>query len=143
MKFINNYCNFIICAFLFFFSCASEKKIAGYTTIDQKSSSQGKIYYGPHFDTPPQALNLDKIKKNIPYPEKARKLGIEGIVYFKIFIDEKGEVREVVIVKPLHPMLDTVAVKMVKKLKFIPAKKYGKFPVSVWISFPFRFNLEE
>jgi len=143
MKFINNSCDFIICFLLFFSSCASEKKIAGYTTIDQKSSSQGKIYYGPYFDTPPSALNLEEIKVNMPpYPEEAKKLGIEGTVPLELWIDEKGRVRKVILIESLYPVLDSLAIEMVGQLRFSPAKKLYT-PVAVRLFFPFTFTLED
>ena len=142
MKFINNYCNFIICVFLFFSSCASEKKIAGYTAADQKSSSQDKIPYGPHIDTPPSPLNLEEIARKTPYPKEVKKLGIEGTVYLELHIGKRGTVKSVDLIESLNPILDSIAIEMVKELKFIPAKRYGKFPIECWLTLPFSFTLE-
>jgi len=143
MKFINNYCNFIICVFLFFSSCASEKKIAGYTAVDQESSSQRKLYYGPYFGTPPSPLNLEEIKVDMPpYPEEAKKSGIEGTVPLELWIDEKGRVRKVILIESLYPVLDSLAIEMVWQLRFSPAKKLNT-PVAVRLFFPFTFTLED
>jgi len=90
----------------------------------------------PH-EVPPKPLNLDKVA--FTYPEIAKTLGLSGTVYLQLWIDEKGNVTSVTLVRSVHPILDKVAVENAKKLKFSPAKQ-GDKPVAVPLSFPVRFK---
>lgn len=90
----------------------------------------------PH-EVPPKALNLDKVK--FSYPEVAKTLGLSGTVYLQLWIDKKGNVTNIAVVKSVHPILDKVAVQNARKLKFSPALQ-GDQPVAVPLSFPVRFQ---
>jgi peptide/nickel transport system substrate-binding protein len=90
----------------------------------------------PH-EVPPKPLNLDKVP--FTYPEVAKTLGLSGTVYLQLWIDEKGNVTNVTLVRSVHPILDKVAVENAKKLKFSPAKQ-GNKAVAVPLSFPVRFQ---
>jgi peptide/nickel transport system substrate-binding protein len=90
----------------------------------------------PH-EVPPKPLNLDKVP--FTYPEVAKSLGLSGTVYLQLWIDEKGNVTNVTLVRSVHPILDKVAVENAKKLKFSPAKQ-GDKAVAVPLSFPVRFK---
>lgn len=94
------------------------------------------------YDEKPEPVNLSNIQKNTPYPEAAKKLGIQGIVFLELTIDKRGKVRDVKVVKSLYEILDKVAVEMAWKLKFKPAMQRDT-PVAVKITFPYRFTLEE
>jgi protein TonB len=91
------------------------------------------------YDVPPEPLNLDKIQ--FPYPEVARRLGIAGTVFLELWIDKEGNVRNVILTRPVYPVLDEVAVQNAWKLKFSPAIQWGD-PVAVRYSFPVKFTLE-
>jgi peptide/nickel transport system substrate-binding protein len=90
----------------------------------------------PH-EVPPKPLNLDKVA--FTYPEVAKTLGLSGTVYLQLWIDEKGNVTNVTLIRSVHPILDKVAVENARKLKFSPAKQ-GDKPVAVPLSFPVRFQ---
>jgi peptide/nickel transport system substrate-binding protein len=90
----------------------------------------------PH-EIPPKPLNLDKV--SFSYPEVAKTLGLSGTVYLQLWIDEKGNVTNVTLVRSVHPILDKVAVDNARKLKFSPAKQ-GDRAVAVPLSFPVRFQ---
>jgi peptide/nickel transport system substrate-binding protein len=90
----------------------------------------------PH-EVPPKPLNLDKVA--FTYPEVAKSLGLSGTVYLQLWIDEKGNVTNVTLIKSVHPILDKVAVTNARKLKFSPAKQ-GNKAVAVPLSFPVRFK---
>jgi peptide/nickel transport system substrate-binding protein len=90
----------------------------------------------PH-EVPPKPLNLDKVA--FTYPEVAKSLGLKGTVYLQLWIDEKGNVTNVTLIKSVHPILDKVAVTNARKLKFSPARQ-GDKPVAVPLSFPVRFK---
>jgi len=91
------------------------------------------------YDVPPIPLNLDKV--NFEYPTQFKPLGIEGTVYLELRIDKEGNVKNVKLIRSIHPDLDKFAVEGAKKLKFSPAMHRDK-PVAVRYSFPVRFELE-
>lgn len=91
------------------------------------------------YDVPPEPLNLNKVQ--FPYPEVARRLGIAGTVFLELWIDEEGNVRNVILTKSVYPVLDEVALENAWKLKFSPAIQWDK-PVAVRYSFPVHFKLE-
>ena len=77
----------------------------------------------------------------IVYPELAREAGIEGKVYVKAFINNKGIVTSVKILKGLpNTGLDEAAIKAVKKSRWHPARQRDK-KVGVWITIPIDFSL--
>lgn len=94
------------------------------------------------YDKAPQAVNLNQIQKSVTYPEIALKLRIEGDVWLKMWVDKKGDVRKVILVKSLYPPLDSIAIEAYKKLKFTPAMQRD-IPVDVWVSMPFRWRINK
>jgi protein TonB len=88
------------------------------------------------YEIPPQPLNLNKVK--LDYPGTFQ---IEGTVFLELWIDKKGNVRNVILIKSLHPIYDKVAIEGAKKLKFSPAIQRDE-PVAVRYSFPVKFELE-
>jgi peptide/nickel transport system substrate-binding protein len=108
---------------------------------EEKTSSEEEATgelpkFVPH-EVPPKPLNLDEVK--FTYPEVAKTLGLSGTVYLQLWIDKKGNVTNVSLVKSVHPILDKVAVRNARKLKFSPARQ-GDQPVAVPLSFPVRFQ---
>ena len=75
------------------------------------------------------------------YPQLARLSGIEGKVYVKALIDEKGNVIKTEIMKSDNSVLDGAAVDAVKKSKFSPALDKQNKPVKVWVVIPMSFKL--
>lgn len=66
----------------------------------------------------------------IPYPDRAKTLGVEGVLVIEIVIGITGKVEEVCIVKSPHSSFDSEVKKQVKKWLFSPAKNKG-VPVRV------------
>jgi TonB family protein len=90
------------------------------------------------YDEPP--IPLKRIRPR--YPEIAQEAGIEGTVVVQVFVDEKGKVKETVILKGIpNTGLDEAAIKAIRKVSFTPAKYRGK-KVGVWISIPVNFILK-
>jgi TonB family protein len=83
---------------------------------------------------------IEAIQKKITYPEVAKRAGIQGRVFVKAFIDEKGNVNRCEVIKGVHPALDSAAVDAVIKTKFTPGIQRGK-PVKVQVSIPIIFAL--
>jgi len=69
------------------------------------------------------------------YPEELRQQGVKGKATFRISINEEGTVRDVRVVKPLQPYLDSAACLALKQWTFEPVLIKGKSaPVSFnWI----------
>ncbi len=92
-----------------------------------------------------QVENIDEeeapIKRIEPvYPELARKAGLEGTVWVKLWVDKEGKVKDVVILKSASEIFNQPAIDAAKQWIFTPAMmKTG--PVSVWISLSFNFKL--
>ncbi len=74
------------------------------------------------------------------YPQIAKLAGIEGTVYLKLLIDEKGNVVKAKVEQGAKEMLDNSALKAAKEAKFSPAMLNNK-PVKVWVILPVAFKL--
>ena len=85
---------------------------------------------------------MSAIQKKVIYPEIAKKAGVEGKVYIKTFIDEKGNVTKTEILKGIGSGCDKAAIKAVKETKFTPAKQRGKL-VKVQVVVPIMFKLNK
>jgi protein TonB len=73
------------------------------------------------------------------YSEEARKAKFQGTVLLFVIVDEKGNPRDIKILRPLGLGLDQKAVEAVEKWKFSPGKKDGKpVPVQAQIEVNFR-----
>lgn len=97
----------------------------------------------PEFEGGLKALG-DFIKNNVVYPELARGIGREGIVYVSFIIDEKGEVESSKILKGIGAGCDEEASRVVNKLpKFKkPGKNAAGKPVKVIFNIPIAFRLK-
>jgi len=97
--------------------------------------------YVAEADVMPQIIGgMYELQKNIKYPEKARQNGIEGKVFVKVFVDEKGNVAGTKIMKSDGVDFDKAAVEAIRKLRFTPAQVNGK-PVKVVLVIPIQFKL--
>jgi protein TonB len=76
-----------------------------------------------------------------PYPVSALKQGIEGTVWLRVLVSEKGDVVDVEVLKSVHKDLDQAVVKKAWDIKYIPAKSQGK-PIPVWRLYSMMFMLE-
>ncbi|MCX7882257.1 MAG: energy transducer TonB [Brevinematales bacterium] len=86
-------------------------------------------------------LPVPLVKISPEYPEEARRLGIEGAVVVKLYINERGEVEDIEIVKSPDKLLSQAALKSLQKARFSPARASGK-PVPVILEFTLRFRLQ-
>ena len=90
------------------------------------------------YDDPPVPLRPIKPK----YPEIAQEAGIEGTVVVQVFVDERGRVKETVILKGIpNTGLDEAATQAIRLVRFKPAKQRER-AVGVWISIPVNFRLK-
>jgi len=86
---------------------------------------------------------LVAIQQNLVYPEIARKAGIEGVVTVYAQIGVNGEVVKTKILKSLgeNNGCDEAAVAAIKAVKWQPGKAKDQ-PVSVWVSIPVKFKIQ-
>lgn len=75
------------------------------------------------------------------YPKIARENGVQGTVWLKIWVDEAGEVRFVLVEKGSDSMLNPPSIEAARQMKFKPALGKNGHPVAVWIDIPFHFRL--
>jgi len=83
----------------------------------------------------------DWLAHNIKYPEEAMKAKISGIVNVTFVVDKAGKVKNVKVIKSLHPFLDEEAVRVVRSMPdWKPGTQAGK-PVDVQMVVPLTFSL--
>jgi len=74
------------------------------------------------------------------YPDMAVKTGLEGKVWVKIWVDREGKPKQVVILQSDNEMFNQPALDAARQFVFTPAYM-NDGPVSVWVTFPFKFTL--
>ena len=74
------------------------------------------------------------------YSEEARKAKFQGTVVLYVVVDEKGNPRDLKVVRPLGLGLDQKAIEAVQKWKFRPGMKDGH-PVPVQATIEVNFRL--
>jgi protein TonB len=82
--------------------------------------------------------NRGPIQLNAPvavYPQEAAAKGIEGEVWVKMWVDEKGNVSKAMIERSPDQSLSTAAMEAALKLRFKPSMSDGK-PIGVWLIIP-------
>lgn len=91
------------------------------------------------YDEAPQPLSAIKPE----YPEIAKEAGIEGMVIVQVFVDEKGRVQDMTVLKGIpNTGLDEAAMEAIRSTRFKPAKQRDR-AVGVWISIPVNFRLKD
>lgn len=91
--------------------------------------------------TPPRfdAAYLDNRAPD--YPPLSRRLGEQGRVVLRVWVDTDGAAREVQLhASSGYPRLDEAAVAAVKRWRFVPARR-GDMPVAEWVRVPIPFVL--
>lgn len=90
----------------------------------------------------PPSFNANYLDNPAPaYPALSRRLGEEGRVMLRVFVNEHGAPDRIELRRSSgHLRLDEVALDTVKRWKFVPAKR-GDQPVGAWVLVPISFNL--
>ncbi|GJQ63341.1 MAG: hypothetical protein SCALA702_23940 [Melioribacteraceae bacterium] len=83
---------------------------------------------------------LKEVYKNIVYPDIAKKAGVQGKVFALAYVNEKGEVDDVKILKGIGAGCDEAAIDGIKKAKFSPGQNKGQ-NVKVKLSLTINFKL--
>lgn len=95
---------------------------------------------GPEFPGGEQAM-FRFMSANTKYPNKARRKGIQGIVYLQFLVKVDGTLSDIHVVKSVHELLDEEAVRVATLMPpWIPGKQDG-IPVPVYYRLPFKFTL--
>ena len=74
------------------------------------------------------------------YPEMAKRAGVEGSVFLKVLVNQKGFVDSVEVIEG-PSVFHKSSIEAAKATTFTPAKHNDR-PVSCWVIMPFRFVLE-
>lgn len=77
------------------------------------------------------------------YPETARRTGLEGTVWLKVFIDEYGNPKKAEVIKSDNGIFDQPSIDAAMQWKFEPAKLPSGKTVAVWVTIPFKFRLSK
>jgi len=94
----------------------------------------------PQFTGGNDGLKKFKIK-NLKYPKKIKKLGIEGMVLVRFIIEKNGSVSDIKIMRGASPSLDAEAIRVTKLMPaWQPGKENGK-PVKFMFMTGFDFLL--
>jgi len=113
--------------------------------VEKKDTAAKKIVYSDVFvvvERMPELIGgIEKLQESIKYPEMAKKAGIEGRVYVKFIINERGRVIDPVVIRGIGAGCDEVALEAVSKARFKPGMQRGR-PVKVWYTIPIVFKLK-
>jgi protein TonB len=122
------------------FVCVSFSEV-GARPAGNPGGDEKDVVYLPFADVMPEPVGgLGAISKHLVYPELARNANVEGKIYLVAYINEKGDVDDVKVLKGLPAGCDEAAIKAIKETKFIPGKQNGN-PVKVQLSIPVTFKL--
>jgi protein TonB len=77
------------------------------------------------------------------YPPELQRMGIEGHVTCKLYIDENGDVRRVTVVEKAGHGFDELAREALRKFKFSPARTSDGKAVPTNITYKYKFELPQ
>lgn len=81
------------------------------------------------------------IRKKIKYPRAPKHMGIEGTVYVGFVVGENGSVKDVHIVRGVHPDYDQEAMRVISMLPPWRSGSHNGRPVAVRMVLPIKFDL--
>lgn len=82
------------------------------------------------------------LRKNLRYPNSAKHMGKEGIVYVEFVVNDAGEIRDVKVLRGFDRDCDKEAVRVVEKLTEWTPGFQNKMAVNVKLVLPIRFQLD-
>ena len=112
---------------------------------EKKDKEQEEVYENveemAEFPGGEQALYMF-LASNLRYPSDAQEQGAQGKVICQFVIEKNGSIKEVSVLKSIHPSLDKEAVRILKSMpKWKPGKQGGK-PVRVRFTLPISFRMQ-
>lgn len=108
---------------------------------EEEDEEEEAVFFAAVEQMPEPIGGIGAIQKKIVYPELAKRAGVQGRVFIKAYVDEKGNVTKVELVKGIGAGCDEEALKAVKATKFKPGKQRMK-PVKVQVVVPVIFKLQ-
>ncbi len=97
----------------------------------------------PGIEQPPELIGgLEALQGHLSYPESARRMGAEGTVFLQFVVDKDGSVRDVDVMRGIHPALDSTAVAALHRIEFRAGTMQGK-PAPMRYALPVRFRLPD
>jgi protein TonB len=79
--------------------------------------------------------------KNLKYPNREKKAGIQGTVHLTFVVGKKGEIKKIEILRGVNDAIDQEAIRVLKAMpKWKPGKQHGK-AVNVRYNLPIKFLL--
>jgi TonB family protein len=125
----------------FFSSIVLGKKVDGIEIRD----GEGQPFSTPNCDEMAGGREVDRkvrlvMKPEPSYNELARQKQTVGTVIVKAVFACNGSVTDIRVIEALPHGLTDQAIAALKKIKFVPAVKSGKF-VSMWLQLEYNFNL--
>jgi TonB family protein len=116
--------------------------------VKEKGSNQSKDLFVvveemPQFIEGGEQGMMKWIAERIKYPAEAVKKNITGEVMVKFMVTGTGKVKDVTVVKSVHPLLDAEAIRLVNSMPdWKPGMQAGK-PVDVYFKLPVVFSLDK
>ena len=96
----------------------------------------------PEFPDGGMAGLMEYFKKNLRYPEEAKKAGMQGRVVVQFLINKNGAISDASVLRSVDPALDAEAVRLVNSMpKWKPGMQKGK-AVTVKYTVPVLFKLD-
>jgi len=83
------------------------------------------------------------IQETVLYPQLAIENHIQGRVYVRFIVDKKGVLKNIEIMKGVHPLLDNAVIEALNKSERWQPGMQGPMPVNVSMSMPVTFTLRE
>ncbi len=125
------------------YTAAAAKKFGEESPVAQADSkTYDKVDQEPAFPGGQDAL-MHFLSKNITYPEQAQKEGIEGQVVVQFIVDKSGKPRDFKVVRPVNPLLDAEALRVLGLMPgWTPGKQKGE-AVNVLYNLPIRFKMDD
>ncbi len=86
------------------------------------------------------STDISALQKLVEYPDIAKRAGIEGTVYIRVYVGKDGKLQEAVVEHSDNEQLKQAALKAVKQATYSPGIQNGE-PVGAWFSVPVVFQL--
>ena len=109
--------------------------------FSQSTPSEDEQYLAFASTMPELQGGMQELVKKIKYPSVAKQTNIEGKVFAMAYVDEKGNVDKVKIIKGLGAGCDEEVIRVLTSSKFNPGQHEGK-PVKVKTTISVAFKLK-
>ncbi|MFH1194449.1 MAG: energy transducer TonB [bacterium] len=118
-----------------------EAELVEYEEEEDDYVEQKELPYLVAVDVMPEPVDgMSGIQRRVVYPASAKNAGVEGTVMVKAFVDEKGTVRRVELIKGIGSGCDEAALAAVRSTRFSPGRQDGEY-VRVQVSIPVKFKI--